>query len=236
MTLKFAKEYGLECNDAEWRKFIQIEIDGGAKIARQAEKVWIYHQNKDDELWSAYFPTPGRAVKFAAALNKTRRPLRLIKKDLDMDWAMRVKERDNFVCALCGWQGDKTKDPNSPGKKDVLTAHHWLKTKSRAGLARWARPCGVTVHFAEHIHTLHENPCWVDLERIYSFVSATEGEEAIHLTLSQINQPATEELVRQLWRMREYRHHHKNYERGTFEKACMNLLSLQRRIQNESHK
>ncbi len=203
MTKKFLKEWGLiSAADRDFNalmysprklKLYQSWLDGGVRIARTGGRVEM--KEGVNEVWWV-FNTPGRAVKFAAALNKLRRPLRLIKQDLDRDWAERVKERDNQTCALCVVQGDKVK---AAGTKDVLTAHHWLKTKARAGMARWARACGVTVHYAEHIHTLHENPCWVDLEKIYRAVAIAEGEEAIKAALALVSVEPTEARVRALW-------------------------------------
>jgi hypothetical protein len=203
MTKKFLKEWGLiSAADRDFNalmysprklKLYQSWLDGGVRIARTGGRVEM--KEGVNEVWWV-FNTPGRAVKFAAALNKLRRPLRLIKQDLDQDWAERVKERDNQTCALCVVQGDKVK---AAGTKDVLTAHHWLKTKARAGMARWARACGVTVHYAEHIHTLHENPCWVDLEKIYRAVAIAEGEEAIKAALALVSVEPTEARVRALW-------------------------------------
>lgn len=219
LTIKFLKGWGFNLANfpAEVRTSCQQQLDGGAKIIRFDGRL-VLIENAADHYQSCYFPleTPGDAVKFAAALNKLRRPLRLLKEDLDKDWARRVKERDNQICALCGFQGDRIgetilahiavdeetgeeREVKERVKKDVLTAHHWLKTKARAGMARWARPCGVTVHYAEHIHTLHENPCWVDLERVYRYVAITEGEEAIKAALALAAVPATEKAVRALW-------------------------------------
>lgn len=203
MTKKFLKEWGLtSAADRDFDalmysprklKLYQSWLDGGVRIARTEGRVEM--KEGVNEVWWV-FNTPARAVKFAAALNKLRRPLRLIKQELDRDWAERVKERDNQTCALCVVQGDKVK---AAGTKDVLTAHHWLKTKARAGMARWARACGVTVHYAEHIHTLHENPCWVDLEKIYRAVAIAEGEEAIKAALALVSVEPTEARVRALW-------------------------------------
>ena len=194
MTIKFLKEWGQHLDgNLEHRSEIQRGLDGGGKITRYGKVIEVDVQGTAHVF---VLESPGRAVKFAAALNKLRRPLRLIKQDLDQDWAERVKERDNQTCALCVVQGDKVK---AAGTKDVLTAHHWLKTKARAGMARWARPCGVTVHFAEHIHTLHENPCWVDLEKIYRAVAIAEGEEAIKAALALVSVEPTEARVRALW-------------------------------------
>lgn len=194
MTKKFLKEWGQHLDgNLEHRSEIQRGLDGGGKITRHGEVIEVDVQGTAHVF---VLESPGRAVKFAAALNKLRRPLRLIKQDLDRDWAERVKERDNQTCALCVVQGDKVK---AAGTKDVLTAHHWLKTKARAGMARWARACGVTVHYAEHIHTLHENPCWVDLEKIYRAVAIAEGEEAIKAALALVSVEPTEARVRALW-------------------------------------
>ena len=223
MTKKFLKEWGLtSAADRDFDalmysprklKLYQSWLDGGVRIARTGGRVGM-KEGVNEVRW--VFNTPGRAVKFAAALNKLRRPLRLIKQDLDQDWAERVKERDDFTCVGCGMKGDKigktviahTEIDKDTGetrlvkeriKKDVLTAHHWLKTKSRAGMARWARACGVTYHYAEHIHTLHENPCWVDLEKIYRAVAIAEGEEAIKAALALVSVEPTEARVRALW-------------------------------------
>ena len=212
MTKKFMKEWGYEEGQAS-REAVQRLLDGGTPISRKGVRVGVGG-------WE--FPpldTPARAVKFAAALNKLRRPLRLIKQDLDADWAARVKERDNHTCVGCGVKGDKlggmieahteldeetgeSREVRARVKKDVLTAHHWLVTKARARMARWARPCGVTYHYAEHIHSLHENPCWVDLEPIYWHVFELEGEEGIEAARLLSKLEPTEARVRALWRER----------------------------------
>lgn len=214
MTIKFLKEWGQHLDgNLERRNEVQRGLDGGGKITRYAEVIEVDVQGTAHVF---VLESPGRAVKFAAALNKLRRPLHLLKQDLDADWAARVKARDNQTCVLCGVQGDKigatiaahsevdeetgnTREVKERTKKDVLTAHHWLKTKSRSGMARWARACGATVHYAEHIHTLHENPCWVDLNRINLHVIALEGEPAIEDAIRVSSIPATEALVRALW-------------------------------------
>ena len=216
MTIKWMKSWGV-ANNSQERAALQCLLDGGTPIIREGMCVKIGDVMLVLDIPGVFFlDTPGEAVKFAAALNRLRRPLHLIKQDLDKDWAARVKERDNQTCAICGVRGDKvggtiaahTETDEETGesrevkeriKKDVLTAHHWLKTKARAAMARWARPCGVTVHFAEHIHTLHENPCWVDLEKIYRAVAIAEGEEAIKAALTLAGVSPTEARVRALW-------------------------------------
>ena len=209
MTIKFLKQWGQHLDGhLEKRDGVQRALDGGCAIIRMAEVV---------ECFDVFvLSSPGEAVKFAAALNKLRRPMHLIKRDLDDDWAARVKARDNQTCVLCGVTGAKigetipahevtdedtgeVQQVKARVKKDVLTAHHWLKNKARAGMARWSRPCGVTVHYAEHIHLLHENPCWMDLEPISKHVTALEGEEAIQATLRLVAIAPTEALVRRLW-------------------------------------
>ena len=210
MTKKFLKEWGQPCTNDTYRQVVQRALDGGKPIERYGTLVRV-------GLWEFYMDSPAHAVKFAAALKKLRRPLRLIKQDLDADWAERVKKRDNYICAGCGFMGDKIgetipahteldeftgealREVKARVKKDVLTAHHWLVTKARARMARWARPCGVTYHYAEHIHLLHENPCWVDLEKIYRAVAIAEGEEAIKATLALAQVEPTEARVRALW-------------------------------------
>jgi hypothetical protein len=214
MTKKFLKEWGQHLDgNLEHRGEVQRGLDGGGKITRYGEVIEVDVQGTAHVF---VLESPGRAVKFAAALNKLRRPLRLIKQDLDADWAERVKKRDNYICAGCNVMGDKigdtiaehTVEDEETGeirtvkeriKKDVLTAHHWLVTKARSRMARWARPCGVTYHYAEHIHTLHENPCWVDLEKIYRAVAIAEGEEAIKAALTLAHVEPTEARVRALW-------------------------------------
>jgi hypothetical protein len=215
MTIKFLKEWGQHLDgNLEFREEVQRGLDGGGKITRYSEVVEV------DVCGVAHvyvLENPGRAVKFAAALNKLRRPLHLLKQDLDADWARRVKERDDCTCVGCGVKGDKIgatipahteldeftgeeiREVKERIKKDVLTAHHWIKTKSRSGMARWARPNGITYHYAEHIHTLHENPCWVDLKPIYDHVARLEGEDAIRATITLASVPATEARVRAAW-------------------------------------
>lgn len=194
MTIKFLKQWGMDEMNAENREYLQRCLDGGVKAHRALPEVVAVDR------FRFFLKTPGEAVKFAAALNKLRRPLRLIKKDLDDDWAQRVKERDGQTCAMCGVKGSKTK-PSGTGQ-DALTAHHWYKTKSRAGMARWARACGVTVHFSGHIHSLHENPCWMDLEPIYGHVENLEGLDTINALPTLVALEPTEERVRALWLQR----------------------------------
>lgn len=215
MTKKFLKEWGQHFDEnLKYSGEVQRGLDGGGKITRYGEVIEVDVQGTAHVF---VLESPGRAVKFAAALNKLRRPMHLIKQDLDQDWAERVKKRDDFTCVGCGVKGDKIggtipahteldeftgeeiREVKERIKKDVLTAHHWLKTKARAGMARWARACGVTYHYAEHIHTLHENPCWVDLEKIYRAVAIAEGEEAIKAALALVSVEPTEARVRALW-------------------------------------
>ena len=221
MTKKFLKEWGVKPLSESARKTFQTWLDGGCKIARSNTVVVLGFEPPTSETVGFFSPldTPARAVKFAAALNKIRRPLHLIKQDLDADWAERVKIRDDYTCVGCGVKGDKIggtiaahtevdedtgeeKEVKERIKKDVLTSHHWLKTKARAGMARWARPCGVTYHYAEHIHTLHENPCWADMKPILEHVTRLEGEEAVNAALALASVPATEAAVRVLWQER----------------------------------
>ena len=224
MTIKFLKEWKQPVFTKEDREKIQTHLDGGSfirrtKVAPNKNAVLITDCDRDllgpapgeyevylpPVLAVFYLDTPAKAVKFAAALRKLRRPVRLLKQDLDQDWSERVKARDDDTCALCGVKGAKEKPTtfNDAGKpiyhRDSLTAHHWLKTKSHSGMARWARPCGVTVHFAEHIHTLHENPCWVDLVPIYNHVLHMESTGAIEATAKLSKVVATEARVRKAW-------------------------------------
>ena len=216
VTIKFLKQWKLEAGDSARRTSIQRALDAGCVIHRELEDVSLY-LHTDEKVHVATLRTLGEAVKFAAALNKCRRPLKLIKADLDKDWAARVKERDHDTCLLCGIVGDKiggaikahTKIDEDTGekrevkarvKRDVLTAHHWLKTKARAGMARWARACGATVHYAEHIHLLHENPCWLDLDAICTKVAVAEGGmHVIEATVELAKVAPTEYRVRKLW-------------------------------------
>ena len=191
MTNKFLAQWGLGPEPDTTRRLVQIELDGGRPVGREGCVVKAGG-------WPFVLNTPGEAVKFAAALNRLRRPLHLVKKDLDEDWARRVKERDSDTCAICGVMGPKAKADNG-AKRDALTAHHWLKTKARAGMARWARACGATVHYAEHIHSLHENPCWADLELICRHVAALEGEQSVRAALELSKVSPDEKLVRALW-------------------------------------
>lgn len=190
MTKKFVKEWKCgKFTDSE-RESVQNALNGGFKIDRHGDAIFVNGIVLTQ-------PTPGKAVKLAAALNKNRRPLRLIKKDLDVDWCERVKARDNDTCALCGVKGRKQKEGKTTW--DSLTAHHWVKTKLRSRMSRWARANGVTVHFTEHIHELHENPCWATLEPIYRYVATVEGEEAVKHVLTLANIKASEKRVRTLW-------------------------------------
>lgn len=195
MTKKFCKQWGVFTLSDGALEEIRRALDGGAQIQRIGGRVSVCG-------YDMFSGSPRKAVKFSAALNKTRRKLHLIKQDLDADWARRVKERDDFTCVLCGVKGDKV-NPKT-GKKDVLTTHHWLKTKQQARMARWSVTCGVTVHYAEHIHTLHENPCWADLHRIERHVSAAEegGRAAVERCLEMSKVEADEEAARQLWLQR----------------------------------
>ena len=199
MTIKFLKEWGCKPMDAATRNAIQTSLDGGCEIVRAGTVVGIEFELpivKPMDMFAS-FESPRRAISFAAALNKLRRPLRRIKEDLDADWSDRVKIRDACTCVGCGIVGAKIHPIK--GTKDAITAHHWLITKARAGMARWARPCGVTYHFAEHIHALHENPCWLTMKPIVEHVTAIEGVEAIQATIAWSKVEPTEPRVRSLW-------------------------------------
>lgn len=166
---------------------MQTFLDGGAKIDRTKEVVII----RGLPTSRSYRDSPRDAIQFAAALNRQRRPIHLIKQDLDKDWAERVKKRDDYTCALCGVRG--------PKGKDTIGAHHWYKTKSKAGMGRYAEMCGVAVHYAEHIHILHENPCWVDLSKIADHVFASYTQAEILAAKTLCNVPISEQAVRELW-------------------------------------
>ena len=178
MTKKFLKEWGLiSAADRDFNalmysprklKLYQSWLDGGVRIARTKGRVEM--KEGVNEVWWV-FNTPARAVKFAAALNKLRRPLRLIKQDLDRDWAERVKERDNQTCALCVVQGDKVNrwHPDAHGTPLAQDQSPRLRASQHAS--------GVTVHHAEQYPYPYENPAGLIWRR--SHPRATRGVRAI---------------------------------------------------------
>lgn len=72
----------------------------------------------------------------------------LVKKDLDVEWGKRVRERDGNRCTQCG-------------VTEKLTAHHWCRGKDRSKAARWYVDNGITLCYACHIRFAHERPDWL---------------------------------------------------------------------------
>ena len=80
-----------------------------------------------------------------------------IKKTLYADWALRVKQADDWKCALCG-------------STDNLTAHHWYCSDHFAHAARYCIGNGVTLCYACHIRSVHTRADWTTVSKIREYM------------------------------------------------------------------
>ena len=83
--------------------------------------------------------------------------LSTIKKTLYADWALRVKQADDWKCALCG-------------STDNLTAHHWYCSDHFAHAARYCIGNGVTLCYACHIRSVHTRADWATINKIREYM------------------------------------------------------------------
>lgn len=72
---------------------------------------------------------------------KTSDKIKRLKTKCDKLWSEAVRTRDG-ECVLCG-------------KKDSLSAHHWIHSKAQGNNQRWNIKNGITLCFACHIYKVH---------------------------------------------------------------------------------
>ena len=81
-------------------------------------------------------------------------PIGKIKKLLHDDWSKRVRERDEYVCQMCG-RGKTYIDGDGTEKNSRLSGHHWWRTAHRGGWTRYMIENGVTLCFTCHNRGVH---------------------------------------------------------------------------------
>ena len=85
-----------------------------------------------------------------------------VKKTLYNDWALRVKQRDNWACLLCG-------------RTDNLNAHHWCVCDHHAHAARYCVHNGATLCYTCHNRGVHFRADWVTVQRVALAVRSQPG-------------------------------------------------------------
>lgn len=80
-----------------------------------------------------------------------------VKLALYRDWALRVKQRDGWICVACG-------------NTDNLTAHHWYVCDHHAHAARYCVHNGATLCYTCHIRGVHFRADWTSVQRIANAV------------------------------------------------------------------
>ena len=120
---------------------------------------------------------------------KTLPSLSLVRKTLYADWALRVKHRDGFKCALCG-------------SEENLPAHHWYACDHHAHAARYAINNGITLCYACHIRSVHTRADYVTVNRVMEYMQSVCGvsQEDIDVLDCLVDTELTVNLLRLLWR------------------------------------
>ena len=113
--------------------------------------------------------------------------LSTIKKTLYADWALRVKQADDWKCALCG-------------STDNLTAHHWYCSDHFAHAARYCIDNGVTLCYACHIRSVHTRADWATINKIREYMEQQWRfvEEDI---CAMMKKELTTAFLRDLWKL-----------------------------------
>lgn len=110
-----------------------------------------------------------------------------IKKTLYADWALRVKQADDWKCALCG-------------STNNLTAHHWYCSDHFAHAARYCIGNGVTLCYACHIRSVHTRADWATINKIRKYMEQQWrfDEEDI---CAMMKKELTTAFLRDLWNL-----------------------------------
>jgi len=89
---------------------------------------------------------------------KTKLPaLKLVKKTLYADWAIRVKRADGWKCVLCG-------------DTEGFGGHHWFVCDKQAGSARYSVANGVTLCFACHLRKVHLRADYMIVNALHTYM------------------------------------------------------------------
>jgi 5-methylcytosine-specific restriction endonuclease McrA len=114
--------------------------------------------------------------------------LKGIKKQLDKEWSLAVRNRDANKCVMCG-------------NTDGLQAHHWVVRKARSLNVRWHTDNGATLCYPCHIWKLHT---YADMDFVLEFKSrmdqivSPERQEVIKTLAREKADYSTEDLLRLL--------------------------------------
>ncbi len=110
-----------------------------------------------------------------------------IKKTLYADWALRVKQADDWKCALCG-------------STDNLTAHHWYCSDHFAHAARYCIGNGVTLCYACHIRSVHTRADWTTVSKIREYMEEQWRFDEEYIC-SMMAKKLTTAFLRDMWDM-----------------------------------
>lgn len=110
-----------------------------------------------------------------------------IKKTLYADWALRVKQADDWKCALCGSTGN-------------LTAHHWYCSDHFAHAARYCIGNGVTLCYACHIRSVHTRADWATINKIREYMEEQWRFDEEYIC-SMMKKELTTAFLRDLWNL-----------------------------------
>lgn len=89
-----------------------------------------------------------------------------IKKTLYANWALKVKQADDWKCALCQ-------------STEKLTAHHWYVCDHHAHTARYEVSNGITLCFACHIRSVHTRADYVTVKKLHNYMMEFRGFNSI---------------------------------------------------------
>ena len=125
---------------------------------------------------------------------KTKLPaLKLVKKTLYADWAIRVKRADGWKCAMCG-------------DTDRIAGHHWFVCDKQAHTARYLVANGITLCFACHLRKVHLRADYVTVKALYNYMMRDRnfGENRGDV-MDMVNTDLTTAMLRGLWNDFRYR-------------------------------
>lgn len=111
--------------------------------------------------------------------------LSTIKKTLYADWALRVKQADDWKCALCG-------------STDNLSAHHWYCSDHFAHAARYCIGNGVTLCYACHLLSVHSRADWATINKIREYMEQ-QWRFVEEYICSMMKKKLTTASLRELW-------------------------------------
>jgi len=111
--------------------------------------------------------------------------LSTVRRALYADWALRVKQRDDWKCLLCG-------------SEENLTAHHWYVSDHHAHAARYSIDNGATLCYACHIRSVHTRADYVTVQKVADEVGKTACVRTSVIDML-VKTELTTALLRSLW-------------------------------------